>query len=57
MRQARVIFVLRLAVILTVLMVGLFFTGAAITRANFFSETPTETNPDANSPAEHANAN
>jgi len=42
----------RLAVILAVLMVGLFFTAAAITRANFFAEKPSQ-----GSPAVHANAN
>ncbi|HVP64131.1 MAG TPA: hypothetical protein VMT82_04485 [candidate division Zixibacteria bacterium] len=42
----------RLAVILAVLMVGLFFTGAAITRSNFFSEEPSQ-----DSPAVHGNAN
>jgi CHASE3 domain sensor protein len=43
---------LRFAVILAVLMVGLFFTAAAITRANFFSEQPTQ-----DAPGVHATAN
>jgi len=42
----------RIAVILAVLMVGLFFTAAAITRANFFSANPNQA-----SPALHADVN
>jgi hypothetical protein len=43
---------LRLALVLALLMVGLFFTAAAITRANFFAQQPDE-----NSPAVHVSAN
>lgn len=53
MRHSRIsLFVLiRVAVVLAVLMVGLFFAAAAITRANFFSNSSNQT-----SPAVHANA-
>ena len=42
----------RLAVIIAVLMVGLFFTAAAITRAHLSSESPSQS-----SPAVNANVN